>query len=191
MLNMTDEGGAMAQTTTRLLVLGLLQQRPMHGYEITQVIAQGQLDRWANVLPGSIYHALGKLEADGLLRPEAEERTGDRLRKIYAITPDGREALLDLVRQALSRPPHDLRSDLALATSWIGLLPRPEVLGLLDQARERLEETRGQRAVGRAAKAHPPPVVQALFDNADDILDADLRLLERLRVLTAASASAG
>ncbi|GIH91765.1 hypothetical protein ACFFMN_29060 [Planobispora siamensis] len=65
----------------------------MHGYEITQLAA------------------------------EAEERTGDRLRKIYAITEEGRAELNVLLPDALGRPPHGVRSAPALAAAWIHLLP--------------------------------------------------------------------
>jgi DNA-binding PadR family transcriptional regulator len=174
----------MAASTTRMLALGMLRDRPMHGYEITQVITQGALDRWAPVLPGSIYHALAKMEAEGLVRTHAEERTGDRLRKIYAITPAGTAELTNLVRHALTEPPHDLRSDLALATLWMTLLAPEQARGALREARAKLEEARRQRRIGRAHKGEISPIAQALFDNADAVADADLHLLERLEQLT-------
>jgi DNA-binding PadR family transcriptional regulator len=170
----------MSSATTRMLVLGLLAGRPMHGYQITQVTAQAALDRWAAVLPGSVYHALTKLESEGLVRAEAEERTGDRVRTVYAITDVGREGLLALLRDALSHPPHDLRSDLALASVWLPLLDRHEVVELLGQARVAIETAQQQRDVGRRAKSGLSPVAGLLFDNADAIAQADLRLLDQL-----------
>src|SRR6478752_6615102 len=169
----------MAASTTRLLALGLLRDRPMHGYEITQVTAQSALDRWTQVLPGSIYHALTKMEGEGLVRTHAEERTGDRLRKIYAITPTGTAELINLVRAAMTEQPHDLRSDLALAAIWMTLLTPEDACSALAEARSKLEEAREQRQIGRAAKAALPPIAQALFDNADAVAQADLELLEQ------------
>jgi DNA-binding PadR family transcriptional regulator len=173
----------MAASSARLLVLGLLQGRPMRGYELMQVISRGTLDRWTSVLPGSIYHALARMQTEGLVRIEAEVRTGDRIRNDYAITPKGREALLALLRDTLARPPHDLRSDFALAALWMDALPRDELLDLLEDAAARLDERQRQAAAGRAAKASVLPVAEALFDNADAIVAADSRLLERLREL--------
>ena len=173
----------MAASTTRMLALGMLRDRPMHGYEITQVITQSALDRWAHVLPGSIYHALAKMEDEGLVRTHAEERTGDRLRKIYAITPAGTAELTNLVRVAMSEPPHDLRSDLALATMWMTLLEPDQARSALGRARAKLEEAREQRQIGRTLKGDISPIAQALFDNADAVAEADLRLLERLELL--------
>jgi hypothetical protein len=107
------------------------------------------------------------------------------VRRIYALTPAGSEALAGLVRDTLAQPPHDLRSDLALATVWVGPLPRDEVLVLLDSARAKLEKSRRERTIGREAKAHMSPLAEALFDNAEAILDADERLLRRLHELVA------
>ena len=41
--------------------------------------------------------------------------------------------LMNLVRHAMTEPPHDLRSDLALATMWMTLLERLEQLTNLPQ----------------------------------------------------------
>ncbi|MBG0826449.1 PadR family transcriptional regulator [Planomonospora sp. ID67723] len=166
-----------------MLVLGLLQQRPMHGYEITQLMAEAELDRWTPVLPGSVYYALNKLEKDGLVRTEAEERTGDRLRKVYAITEEGRAELNRLLLDALARPPHGVQSALALAATWIHLLPREAALARLARAEAELAAAREHTERGRELKAGISPMAAALFDNAAAILDADERLLRRLREL--------
>ncbi|GAA2872451.1 hypothetical protein GCM10010517_32850 [Streptosporangium fragile] len=168
-------------SSARMLVLGLLQQRPMHGYEITQLAAESELDRWTPVLPGSVYYALNKLEKDGLVRAEAEERTGDRLRKIYAITGEGRTELGRLLLDALAKPPHAVQSALALAATWIHLLPREEALAGLARAEAELAAAREHHRRGRELKAGLSPMADALFDNAAAILDADERLLGRLR----------
>lgn len=75
---------------TNLILLSFLRQRPMHGYEIQQLIQSSRMDLWTNILSGSIYYALNKMEQDGLIVATAEERTGARLRKIYSITDAGK-----------------------------------------------------------------------------------------------------
>lgn len=47
---------------TKLLVLGLLEEHPMSGYDIQQKISMADAERWGGVLVGSIYHALKKLK---------------------------------------------------------------------------------------------------------------------------------
>ena len=63
------------------------------------------------------------------------------------------------------------------------LLEPEQTRSALDRARAKLEEAREQRQVGRTLKGDISPIAQALFDNADAVAEADLRLLERLELL--------
>lgn len=172
-------------SSTRLLVLGLLHEGPRHGYEITQLVSAGALEEWTRVKPGSIYHALTKLEAEGLVQTHAEERTGDRLRRVYAITPKGRDALRDHLRDALSQPPHSVRSDFAIALRWHELLDAAEVRDLIAAAARAVRERRAALNAGRAVKAGMSPLADALLDNAEAHLAADAKLLADLQRLLA------
>ncbi|SEG15571.1 Transcriptional regulator PadR-like family protein [Nonomuraea solani] len=169
-------------SSTRLLVLGLLNEGPRHGYEINQLVTAGALEQWTDVKPGSIYHALAKLETEGLARTHAEERTGDRLRRVYAITDEGRRTLRDLLRKALAGPPHSTRSDFALALRWHTLL-EDEVHDLIAASARELAARRSALAAGREAKAGLSPLADALFDNAEAHLAADAKLLDDLQRL--------
>ena len=52
--------------TTPLLLLGVVGiLGPVNGYQIRRELLSWQVDKWANVNPGSIYHALGKLSDSG------------------------------------------------------------------------------------------------------------------------------
>ena len=77
-----------------LLVLRLLQNREMYGYEIVAAIsdATGQV-----VAPkeGVIYPLLHSLEKDGLLRAQARPTDG-RTRIYYTLTSRGMRRLFDL-----------------------------------------------------------------------------------------------
>lgn len=170
-------------SSTRLLVLGLLNEGPRHGYEINQVVTAGALEQWTDVKPGSVYHALAKLEAEGLAETHSEERTGDRLRRVYAITAEGRRTLRDLLRKALSAPPHSTRSDFALALRWHALLESGEARDLVAASSRALEARRTAIAAGREAKAGLSPLADALFENAEAHLAADAKLLEDIQRL--------
>ena len=86
---------------TRLLVLGLLDEGPMSGYDIQQKIRRADAERWGGVLPGSIYHALAKLEREGHIRLAGMERRGHRQKAVYQITDQGRAYLPALVEEAI------------------------------------------------------------------------------------------
>ena len=80
-----------------LLLLGVLDDRPAHGYRIIELLRErsgGAFD-----LPeGTIYPALHRLERSGLLRSGWEEGSARR-RRVYEVTPRGRDALRDRRRE--------------------------------------------------------------------------------------------
>lgn len=71
----------------KMIVLTVLQERPMHGYEISTFIEE-QSQGFYRPSPGAIYPALRTLLNKGYVRIKSEER-----RKIYQITPAGRRLL--------------------------------------------------------------------------------------------------
>jgi DNA-binding PadR family transcriptional regulator len=71
----------------KMIVLSVLQQRPMHGYEITRVI-QEQSRGFYRPSAGSVYPALRALLIKGYVRVKDEDR-----RKVYQITSTGKKLL--------------------------------------------------------------------------------------------------
>ena len=71
----------------RSAILALLDDRPMHGYEMIQELEERTGGRWSPSA-GSIYPTLQLLEDEGLVK-------GDEVddRKVYALTDSGREAV--------------------------------------------------------------------------------------------------
>jgi DNA-binding PadR family transcriptional regulator len=120
--------------------LGLLLERPMHPYEMVQLLLARSEDRLVKVRPGSLYHVVDRLAADGLVRPVGTERAGNRPeRTTYAITEAGADAIGDWVRTALSTAdPEYPRFPLALGEAHN--LPRREVVPRL---RRRVTALRG------------------------------------------------
>ena len=104
----------------RLFILGTLSgSGPLHGHQIRQQAQTDRAELWTDVQPGSLYGALKRLAADGLIAEVRTERQGNRPeRTVYEITVDGRRALGTLRDEALRRivSPND-PFDLALAQS--------------------------------------------------------------------------
>jgi DNA-binding PadR family transcriptional regulator len=68
-------------------VLGLLAERPMHGYEMISELEQRTGGVW-RPSPGSIYPTLQMLEEEGLITPD---ETGEGGKRRYTLTDRGRE----------------------------------------------------------------------------------------------------
>jgi DNA-binding PadR family transcriptional regulator len=73
----------------RSAVLALLDDRPMHGYEMIQELEERTGGRWTPSA-GSIYPTLQLLEDEGLVKPEEVDG-----RKVYSLTEAGQEAAPD------------------------------------------------------------------------------------------------
>lgn len=78
--------------SAELLILALLEERPRHGYEIGQLIA----DRSRGTISfhvTSLYPTLYRLEDRGLIEGRWVERAGQRRRRYYKLTRSGRHML--------------------------------------------------------------------------------------------------
>jgi PadR family transcriptional regulator PadR len=74
-----------------LLILTLLGEREMYGYELIQEAARRSRDAF-QFKEGTLYPALHALEQRGLLRSEWRVAENGRERKYYGLTPAGRRA---------------------------------------------------------------------------------------------------
>ena len=77
----------------RTLCLGVLSAGEASGYAIKKEIEEGLFSPFIEASFGSIYPALTQLAAEGLVTARAEEQAGKPDRKVYAITPEGRDSL--------------------------------------------------------------------------------------------------
>src|SRR5688572_20726114 len=77
-----------------MLILSLVEDRPRHGYEIGKLIEARSGGRLTLALP-TLYPALLRLENRGLIKGRWVERTGERERCFYRLTPEGRRVLAE------------------------------------------------------------------------------------------------
>ncbi len=114
-----------------LTALGLLNERPMHGYELQQVVRERDLDKWAGVNPNSVYKALQTLEAKGLIVGHEETEGNNPPRTVFSITKKGKEELEALVRSFLHVDVffHQFLIGVAFVQ---GVLTRQEFIGYID-----------------------------------------------------------
>lgn len=96
-------------TLPDLVVLSLLAERPMHGYELWAELQRRHVWKWAAISRPQVYYSLKKLSAAGHLRVTAgDDPSLGPERSTFAPTALGRRALADgLARSewATQRPP--------------------------------------------------------------------------------------
>lgn len=87
-----DVGREIRKGSADLLVLALVEDRARHGYEIGKQIDE----RSGGVLKfhiASLYPMLYRLEKRGLIQGRWVEKAGQRRKRFYRITPEGRRIL--------------------------------------------------------------------------------------------------
>ncbi|MFI1046155.1 PadR family transcriptional regulator [Streptomyces griseoruber] len=171
-------------TATKLLVLGVVRGfGRAHGYRVRAELLSWGIDDWANVKPGSIYHALRQLAKSGLLA--ATEIADWPGRVDYSVTPEGEKEFFRLLVEALEQPEH--RDD--MLSAGLALMPALTRDRAVCALSTRLAVLEGQGAVLRkdpeAAEAgKPPPHLGELWTMRTRYVDLGVEwtreLLERL-----------
>ena len=75
-----------------MLILSLIEHRPRHGYEISKLI-EGRSDGALKFNVASFYPLLYRLEKRGLIEGRWVEKAGQRRRRYYQLTTEGKKAL--------------------------------------------------------------------------------------------------
>jgi transcriptional regulator len=80
--------------STELLILALLEERPMHGYQIGRLIEE-RSEGAINFHVASLYPTLYRLEKNRFIEGRWVERAGYRRRRFYKLTASGRKILAE------------------------------------------------------------------------------------------------
>ena len=100
--------GALQKGSADMILLALLEAQPRHGYELAKLI-DSQSENRLQFHVASLYPMLYRLERKCLVEGKWVEKAGERRRRFYRLTPQGRRALADHRRnwrefvQALNR----------------------------------------------------------------------------------------
>jgi PadR family transcriptional regulator len=78
--------------SAELVILALIEHRPRHGYEISQVI-EDRSGGTVRFKVASLYPLLYRLERRGWIKGRWVEKAGQRRRRYYRITQEGRTVL--------------------------------------------------------------------------------------------------
>lgn len=116
----------------RTLCLGVLSQGDRSGYEIRKAFEEGPFSHFQDAGFGSIYPALKKLTQEGHVLCRQLEQDNRPDKKVYRITPKGRQALFEAIKEPPA--PDKMRSDFAFIMFFADLL-EPRDLDRLVQSR--------------------------------------------------------
>ncbi|MGH3441434.1 MAG: PadR family transcriptional regulator [Nitriliruptorales bacterium] len=127
-----------------LAILGLLQEKAMHGYELKQQLTR-KLGHFWQVSYGSLYPTLKELKRRGAIEPVFDAEGTSRRKNVYRITDVGRQEFLELIEDRAATAWEEDKFPLRFA---FFRYVKPEIrLRLLERRRtylrEKLEDLRG------------------------------------------------
>lgn len=161
----------------RSVLLALLAKESAHGYELKQLLEQTFGSAYPSPNIGQVYVTLGRLEKDGLVQGQDVTQSNRPNKRVYELTPAGREAVTEWLDAPVDGP--RLRSDFFVKLALAPLAGAADRMTLINrQRRHCLNLMRGLSEPG-----HPEergnPIASLLVEGARLHLQADLEWLER------------
>jgi DNA-binding PadR family transcriptional regulator len=171
-----------------LAILGLLQESPMHGYELRKELTAKLGAIRAAISYGSLYPTLRRLQAAGWITEAADPPatteevpalTSRRGRVVYEITAEGKERFAQLIGQAGPETYDD--TGFGVHFAFFARTDQATRLRILEGRRRKIEERReGLRDVlGRAAERLDAYTLE-LQRHGLDACEREVRWLEEL-----------
>ena len=168
--------------SVRNAILGLLAQKPRHGYELHAAFSAVVGDATWDVKPAQIYTTLERLEESGLVETKSDLGQGrEPDRRIYAITRDGRGALKDWFSDSV---PTEHQRDEFYVKLMIGLVSgEADPARIIQTQRSRLyQELHDATTLRDKHDPHTEMAQILLIDKTIMHLEADLRWLDMIEM---------
>jgi len=162
--------------------LGLLAQKPRHGYELHAAFSAVVGGAAWDVKPAQIYTTLDRLEESGLVQTKSDLGEGrEPDRRIYAITRDGREALKGWFDDGV---PTEHQRDEFYVKLMIGLVSgEADPARIIQNQRSRLyQDLHDATTLRDRYDPHAEMAQILLVDKAIMHLEADLRWLDMIEM---------
>ena len=145
-------------TLADLVVLSMLCERSMHGYELWAELERRQVEKWASISKPQVYYSLRKLaDARHIVSDRGEDQSLGPERRVFRPSESGRRLLADSLARAqwaTQRPPDPFSTWLALA--WQAR-PRDVAAQLARRRRFVEQQLDGDRAALEAVIAETSP----------------------------------
>ncbi len=166
--------------SVRYALLGLLAQRPCHGYELHSTLLSivGGQENW-DLKPAQIYTTLSRLEKIGLVRQAGLDKESGPEKRIYAITPKGKEEVSRWFQEGVAedhvRDEFFIKLMIALALEEVNAIEiiriqRNTLYQQLHNVTHQREDTKPDQDLARVL----------MLDKTVMHLEADLRWLEMI-----------
>ncbi len=156
-------------------ILGLIYEEPQHGYQLEKTIEGWGMRNWTTIGFSSIYYVLKKLEKKELVSSKLEKVEGKPSRKVFTITPLGREVMKEKLIDLLSWNKKSI-SPFDLGIAYLNYLEPLEVVECLENY---IESAQGrikflESSVKTQEEMDAPYYVVALFSRPLENLKTEM-----------------
>jgi DNA-binding PadR family transcriptional regulator len=131
-----------------VVVLGLLAEEPVYGYELLERVRDRGMAYWSEVAKASVYQALRRLENGGAITSRVQGGADGPDRRVYRIAASGRSRLRRGLIERLSGPPTH-QSEATVALGFVHHLSTTDARKTLSAhesaAKQRLADIRAER----------------------------------------------
>jgi DNA-binding PadR family transcriptional regulator len=162
-----------------IAILGLLKERPMHGYELKKRLSY-MLGHFWTVSYGSLYPALKRLERTGDIERAYSVREKTRHRNVYRITRAGENDFIELLSDTVVDKSLADNEKFDLRMAFFQYLEPETRLSLLEKRVQYLKEQIPKFKAYRSSNRDQDRYRTSLFRHKVEQAKSDIRWLERL-----------
>ena len=166
-------------TNAELAILSLVTEKPVHGYQIEQIIEERGMREWTEIGFSSIYYLLNKMEKKGWITSQMQNAVHKGpTRRVFTITTEGFKTCQKETIKALSDP-RTSASQFQLGLANLPLLNPSEIASALKQYEFTLIQKK--KELDRKKNSYKngiPDHVKALFDHSVQSIDAELKWVQ-------------
>jgi len=172
-----------------LFVLGFLNRKPMHGYEIIRFFEKRGLAMWTRVKTPSVYKALQRLENQEYIIGELKQQENNPPRKVFTITENGKKYFLEILNSFLwekdsSHNPMDFWNAFRFIQKN---LTCTEFLEIIENRKNNIKKhsakmsEKRQKAIEQGKMIDIPFFGKIMHDTITDIKEIELNVLNKMR----------
>ncbi len=157
-----------------LVVLGLINEEPRHGYEIEELIEKRGIREWTNIAFSSIYYVLKRLDKANLVIWELKEANRGSAKKVYSISKEGKIVLKENILKILSTP--KFANSILLGLANLPILSNEEAILALNTYKHKQEDK--LKSLELKAQLPKQPFVKEMFAYSISGIRAELVWLD-------------
>jgi len=163
-----------------LMILGLVLEKPMHGYEINQIIGSEEMQSWLDISRTSVYYALSRLKKQGFITEVVEKQHNKPDRSIFRITEAGRELFFNSLSQSLAEQER-VFLEYNIGLFFINKLTKERAVEVLEKRKRFLKKWRStlneHLKVTRNGQEHPS-TLRAVIDHTLSFTESEVSWLD-------------